>query len=291
MKPDWDKLGAEYAKSRSVMIADVDCTVHQGICGDQGVQGYPTIKYRLKDTGRWDDYQGGRDFATLKKFVENKLDTGPNCNMGDMSECQPWERDILEEGSKMSKADLSKKLKEFTAQVESKKAQALKLQQEAKKLEAELAVWVESANKPEMVDQLLSDDDFRVHCESRTCALAFLPHILDDKADGRKKNIDMIEQARKANKADGGPPMGFMWVQGGDNFELEEKLGLQFGFPALVILNLKKEKFAVYRGVWGQDDIKRFVKKPTGLAPLPKLPGFASSEPWDGKDARPVDDL
>lgn len=288
MKPDWDKLGGEYAKSKTVLIGDVDCTVHQGLCGEQGVQGYPTIKYKTKE-GKWEAYNGGRDFNTLKQFVEKTLNTGPACSLESMEDCEPWEREILEAGSKLSKADLAKKLKEHKALVADKKEEAKKLEKEWKKLEAELAVWEEAGNKPEMVDQLLSEEDFRVHCESRTCVLAFLPHILDDQAAGRKTNIGMIESARKANKADGGPPMGFMWVQGGDNFDLEEKLGLQFGFPALVVLNLKKEKFAVYRGVWAQDDIKRFVKKPTGLAPLPKMPAFATSAPWDGKDRAPDD--
>jgi hypothetical protein len=289
MKPDWDKLGVEYGKSKNVLIADVDCTVHQGLCGENGVQGYPTIKYRTKD-GKWEPYNGGRDFNALKQFVEKTLNTGPSCSLGALDDCEPWERTILETGSKMSKGELKAKLAELKASVDSKRAEAKKLDKEAKQLEAEFAVWEESGNKPEAVDQLISDEEFRAHCESRTCALAFLPHILDDGAAGRKANIGMMEKARKANKADGGPPMGFMWVQGGDNFDLEEKIGLQFGFPALVVLNLKKEKYAVYRGVWGQEDITRFVKKPTGLAPLPKIPAFATSAPWDGKDA-PTGDL
>lgn len=33
MKPDYDKLGAEYEGSSSVNIVDVDCTVHQDLCG------------------------------------------------------------------------------------------------------------------------------------------------------------------------------------------------------------------------------------------------------------------
>ena len=45
MKPDWDQLGAEYASSSSVVIADVDCTVEQDLCSDYDVRGYPTIKY------------------------------------------------------------------------------------------------------------------------------------------------------------------------------------------------------------------------------------------------------
>ena len=53
------------------MVGDVDCTVHQALCGDNGVRGYPTIKYWK--AGAESAYQGGRDFDALKKFVESTL--------------------------------------------------------------------------------------------------------------------------------------------------------------------------------------------------------------------------
>ena len=45
MKQAWEDLGTEYEASASVLIGDVDCTVHSGVCSKHGVQGYPTIKY------------------------------------------------------------------------------------------------------------------------------------------------------------------------------------------------------------------------------------------------------
>ena len=42
MKQDWEDLGSEYEGSSSVLIGDVDCTVHSGLCSKHGVQGYPT---------------------------------------------------------------------------------------------------------------------------------------------------------------------------------------------------------------------------------------------------------
>ena len=58
MKPDWDKLGAIYAESSSVIIVDVDCTAEgQGTCAKMGVQGYPTIKYFLAGDKKGKDYQ------------------------------------------------------------------------------------------------------------------------------------------------------------------------------------------------------------------------------------------
>jgi hypothetical protein len=291
MKPDWDKLGAAYKGSRTVLIGDVDCTVHQSLCGENGVRGYPTIKYFLKDGPKGgQDFQGGRDFNALKKFVETTLDTLPACSFENLDDCEPWERKILEEGKKMSTADRGAKIREIKESVESKKKQAKELEKESKQLAKELEVWEESAKKPEAVEQLLTDEDFKEVCGTKTCIIGFMPHIYDDQASGREANLKILDSARKANKDDGGAPLSFLWVQGGDNFEIEEKLGLQFGFPAVVAVNLRKEKFAVYRGVWSKDEVARFVKKPTGLAPLPKLPKFAKSKEWDGKDAAPPAD-
>lgn len=75
MKPAWDSLGDEFADSSSVLIADVDCTAEgQELCEKNGVQGYPTIKYfKDGDTEEGEDYQMGRDFDTLKSFVEENL--------------------------------------------------------------------------------------------------------------------------------------------------------------------------------------------------------------------------
>mmetsp|Transcript_27784 Transcript_27784/g.65216 ORF Transcript_27784/g.65216 Transcript_27784/m.65216 type:complete len:146 (-) Transcript_27784:248-685(-) len=92
MKPDWDRLGSEYADS-SVLIGDVDCTAEgESLCERFEVRGYPTIKY-WKD-GEEEDYQGGRDYASLKKFVEDELEV--KCNVNDPSECSEKERGYIE---------------------------------------------------------------------------------------------------------------------------------------------------------------------------------------------------
>jgi len=84
MKPDWDKLGDEYAGSKSVLIADVDCTTDEGkpVCQEHEVSGYPTLKYFLK--GEKHDYQGGRAYEQLKKFVEDELASA--CSIDDLEE-------------------------------------------------------------------------------------------------------------------------------------------------------------------------------------------------------------
>ena len=73
MKPAWDQLGDEYEGS-SVVVGDVDCTEdkNRDLCSKYGVSGYPTIKYMNIDTedATGESYNGGRDFDSLKSFVE-----------------------------------------------------------------------------------------------------------------------------------------------------------------------------------------------------------------------------
>merc|ERR1712205_200007 len=65
----------EFKDSKSAVVADVDCTVHQDLCGKHGVQGYPTIKYG--DPNNMEDYQGGRSYEDLSAFAKENL--GPSC--------------------------------------------------------------------------------------------------------------------------------------------------------------------------------------------------------------------
>ena len=70
MKPDWDSLGAKFKDSKTVVIADVDCTAGgKSLCDEKGVRGYPTIKYYNPPDEEGEDYKGGRYLAALTKFV------------------------------------------------------------------------------------------------------------------------------------------------------------------------------------------------------------------------------
>ena len=75
MKPAWDKLGDEYADSSSVLIGDADCTgTGEVLCKANDVKGYPTIKYFVDGDTNGQAYQGGRDYDSLKAFVEESLE-------------------------------------------------------------------------------------------------------------------------------------------------------------------------------------------------------------------------
>jgi len=115
MKPAWDKLMAEFKDSKTALIGDVDCTAGgQALCNEVGVRGYPTIKYG--DPNNLEDYKGGRDFDSLKKFAEANL--GPTCGPANLDLCDDAKKADIEKFSKMSAAELEAAVKEKNDSIE-----------------------------------------------------------------------------------------------------------------------------------------------------------------------------
>jgi hypothetical protein len=109
MKPDWDKLMVEFKDSTTALVADVDCTADgKSLCNEIGVRGYPTIKHG--DPSNLEDYKGGRDLASLKKFAEENL--GPTCGPANLDLCDDAKKAEIEKFSKMSASDLESAIKE-----------------------------------------------------------------------------------------------------------------------------------------------------------------------------------
>jgi protein disulfide-isomerase A6 len=135
-------------------------------------------------------------------------------------------------------------------------------------------------------DQILSNTQFEESCESSLCILAFLPHLYDCQSECRN---DYLKNYNTAIQSKGATAVRYMWLQGGDNFEFEEKLNLGFGYPAVIALHKKKGKFGVHRGNMEHSSISGFLTAlMSGKVPLndlPKeLPKLYKSAPWDGKD-------
>merc|ERR1719282_459773 len=108
MKPAWDKLMAEYADSKSVLIADVDCTAGgKSLCNEVGVRGYPTIK--SGDPSDLQDYKGGRSFDDLKKHAET---LGPTCGPAHLDLCDAEKKAKIEEFMALSAAKREEMIKE-----------------------------------------------------------------------------------------------------------------------------------------------------------------------------------
>jgi len=108
MKPAWDQLMDDFKDSKTALVADVDCTVHQDLCSKHGVQGYPTIKYG--DPNNLEDYQGGRSLDDLQTFAKENL--GPSCGPANLDLCDADQKAKVEEAMALSDEDLNKKIEE-----------------------------------------------------------------------------------------------------------------------------------------------------------------------------------
>lgn len=105
MKPDWDKLTDAFADSKTALIADVDCTTEgKPLCDANGVRGYPTIKWG--DPANLEDYKGGRDFDSLKKFADENLK--PICSPSNIDLCDDEKKAEIEKFLAMADDELEK---------------------------------------------------------------------------------------------------------------------------------------------------------------------------------------
>ena len=132
MKPDWDKLSAEFKDSASVQIVDVDCTVEEKLCSKVGVSGYPTIKYYLADEpNKPKDYQGGRDLKALKKFVEDTFKAA--CDIDTKNNCNDEQSKIIDELTGKDIEDVRKFVKDRQDEVKKQKDARWEFVEESKK--------------------------------------------------------------------------------------------------------------------------------------------------------------
>ena len=130
MKPDWDKLMEEYKDSKSVLIADVDCTTEgKELCNEIGVRGYPSIKFG--DPNNLEDYKGGRTLKDMQKHAAENL--GPTCGPDNLDLCDDEKKTEITKFTAMSVADLDA----FIKDADDKMA----------KTEADFKVFVENLQK------------------------------------------------------------------------------------------------------------------------------------------------
>ena len=116
LKPAWDKLGDEHKSSKTVVIADVDCTKEQDLCQKYGVSGYPTLKYFTGATAATGDaYNGGRDFDTLSAWAKDNL--GPSCGAENIDLCDDDQKAAIKAKMAMSEADLDKEVEGFETEM------------------------------------------------------------------------------------------------------------------------------------------------------------------------------
>lgn len=140
--------------------------------------------------------------------------------------------------------------------------------------------------------QLKGEDDLKENClKAPLCVLSFLPHLLDCDAACRNKYISILEKEAKEGIASG-RGWRFLWSEGAQNADFEERLGLGpgVGYPNLAVLNGKKGRYAAMRGAFQKEAISEFLKAVVygrqSVQALPANLAFQEKklEAWDGKD-------
>ena len=81
-------------------------------------------------------------------------------------------------------------------------------------------------------------------------------NIADSSARERNRYLDIIKEARKSNR---GKPIYYLWAQGVDYFDFEDKLHLRFGYPAVIAVNYKKKMYSIYRSSFSKEHLVDFV--------------------------------
>jgi hypothetical protein len=120
MAPDWEKLADDFKDNKDGLVAEVDCTAGgQPLCEANGVRGYPTLKWG--DPSNLEDYQGGRDFDSLKAFAEENLQ--PICSPTNIDLCEEDKKAEILKFQAMSNDELDKLIAE-------KEAEALKAEED-----------------------------------------------------------------------------------------------------------------------------------------------------------------
>ncbi|KAL3771723.1 hypothetical protein ACHAWU_010034 [Discostella pseudostelligera] len=130
LKPDWDKLMADFEGSATQLVADVDCTTEgQPLCDENGVQGFPTLKWG--DASDLQDYQGGRSYEELKKFADENLK--PICSLKSIDLCDDEKKAQIKKYQDMTVEELKS---EVTVQEGLIEAAEKNFQDEVQKLQA-----------------------------------------------------------------------------------------------------------------------------------------------------------
>lgn len=144
---------------------------------------------------------------------------------------------------------------------------------------------LESLGRGPKLTQLLGSEVLNEFCGKNVCVIGFLPHIYDSSAVERNGYLSSLVDVSKKNR---GKPVKFIWAQGGDFYEFEQKLGLGSGYPSVVGLSLTKSRFANMRSSFNQAEVENFVNKLLGgtaqLSELKEYKKLKDVLPWDGED-------
>jgi len=159
---------------------------------------------------------------------------------------------------------------------------------------ATLLQELDRAGVTKEIAELTDADTLEANCggHNHICVLAALPQLLDSGAAGRNKYRDLLTEVSKSFR---GTPFSFLWFEAGLQPDLEKRLELTFGAPALVAYSMDRQAYAVLRGSFTEKSITAFLHGITTgrqrTLPLQGArPTVVTNEPWDGSEAPPLEE-
>jgi len=131
---------------------------------------------------------------------------------------------------------------------------------------------LDRANIDPEVHELVNQKVFDEHCQgAKICLMLFVPNIYESNADERNKYIATIKDVAKRNRKQ---PIVYFWLAAGDQLDIERKLNLGFGYPAVLAVSRTKNVFATMLSSFSVPNIHDFVVKvqsgAAGVSTLPK---------------------
>ncbi|TPP60425.1 Protein disulfide-isomerase A6 [Fasciola gigantica] len=163
----------------------------------------------------------------------------------------------------------------------------------------DIVQWAEDkateSQPPPALNEILSQQVLLEACENHPlCVIAVMPPLLDCNAKCRNSYLDLLRTESlkfKQNK------WGWIWTEGTKQPKLEEKLDVGgFGYPALVAMHGRKKQRVTMRGPFNQEGVHDFLLsislggQKLQLFPVSDMPTIEAVEPWDGQDAKPIEE-
>lgn len=271
LEPEWKKLAKEL--KGTVNVGAVDMTQHQDVGAPYGIKGFPTIKFFGYNKNKPSDYQGARSadamgdeaFKQLRKLTKDKASGGKSSGGGGGSS-----------GGKKSGGGSGGGNKNVVLTDSNFRDKVINGG----------APWLVEFYAPEL-HQLTSKKVLEDDCNNaQICAIAFLPHILDDTAKGRNDRLAMIRGVIEVYKR---KKWGWLWAEAAQQPELEKQLNIN-DFPNVIVVNPRKHVSVKMLQGFHKSGIEEFFrniaygKTGTAVSTFDEFAEIAEVAAWDGKD-------
>lgn len=159
----------------------------------------------------------------------------------------------------------------------------------ASDLVAQAMILFEDVAEPPELHQLTSKKVLEDTCNNaQVCAIAVLPHILDDTAKGRNDRLKMIRDVIEIYKR---KKWGWLWAERAQQPELEKQLNINDS-PNVIVVNPRKHVSVKMLQGFHKSGIEEFFrniaygKTGTAVSTFDEFAEVVTVDAWDGKDGK-----